>query len=67
MTIKISNKERDTIISMLDSRIYEISDNLKTYPYGMKQRNWLQNEMNRLVTIKRKLSKPIENAIKKTT
>lgn len=67
MTIKISTKERDTIISMLDSRIYEISENLKTYPYGMKQKDWLQNEMNRLVILKRKLSKPIENGIKKTT
>ena len=55
MTIKISTKERDTILGMLDSRIYEISENLKTYPYGLKQRHWLQNEMNRLVTIKRKL------------
>ena len=67
MTIKISTKERDTILGMLDSRIYEISENLKTYPYGLKQRHWLQNEMNRLVTIKRKLSKPIENEIKRTT
>ena len=67
MTIKISTKERDTILGMLDSRIYEISENLKTYPYGLEQRHWLQNEMNGLVTIKRKLSKHIENEIKRTT
>lgn len=60
MIIKISDKERDTLTGMLDNRICEISENLKTYPYGTKQKYWLQNEMNRLVTIKRKLSKNIE-------